>query len=453
MAQSTAERLALHGGKPTVDASQHVRWPVLTPADRAAVMGVLERGVLSGPFAPEVRGLEREFADYLGARFTLATNSGTAALHVALAAAGVGPGDEVVTPAFSFVATAMSVLQNNAVPTFVDIEPETFGMDPEKLEAAITPRTKAIMPVHIHGNPCRIEAIAAIAKKRGLVLIEDAAQAHGASIGKKRVGTFGAMGCFSLQSSKNLACGEGGVMVTDDEELYRRACSTRMFGEDITPADESSYNIQRALDGNRAYDSKTMGWMYRTNEMSAALARSQLRRLEEFNEQARRNASALSAALGKLPGVTPPAVPEGRVPVWHKYRVRLDATRVGVEAPPARVRDAVVKALKAEGVDAVLWQTTPVPAQTLFQKRIGYGVRGGGAGPGTPWDLGGPVNYDLAQYPETRRLLDSSLCLFSHTYPIAPQPLSVVEQYVAAFSRVWSRLDEVVAAAGAGASP
>ncbi len=452
MAPSSGDRPALLGGKPVVDASRHVRWPVLTPADRAAVMGVLDRGVLSGPFAPEVRGLEREFADYIGARFALATNSGTAALHVAMAAAGIGPGDEVITPAFSFVATAMSVLHHNAIPTFVDIEPETFGIDPDKLEAAITPRTKAIVPVHLHGNPCRIEAIAAIAQKHNLLLIEDAAQAHGSAIAGRRVGTFGALGCFSLQSSKNLACGEGGVMVTNDEELYRRACRTRMFGEDITPADESSYRIDRALDGNRAYDSQTMGWMYRTNEMSSALARSQLRRLEEFNAQARRNAAVLSAALGKLPGVTPPAVPGDRVPVWHKYRVRLDATRVGVEAPPARVRDAVVKALKAEGVDAVLWQTAPVPAQTLFQKKIGYGVRGGGAGPGTPWDLGAPVNYDLAQYPETRRLLDSSLCLFSHTFPISPQPLELVEQYAAAFARIWSNLGEVVAASGAGAA-
>jgi perosamine synthetase len=297
-------RLAVSGGQPTVDAARHVRWPVLTAGDKAAVMGVLERGVLSGPFAPEVRGLEHEFARYIGTKFALATNSGTSALHVAVAAAGIGPGDEVLTPAFSFVATAMAILHHQAIPVFVDIEPTTFGLDPAKLEAAITPRTKAIMPVHIHGMPCRIEAIAEIARRHRLVLIEDAAQAHGASLNGRRVGTFGALACFSLQSSKNLACGEGGLAVTDDEALYLKASQARMFGEDVTLDDEKSYRLDRPLDGNRAYDSKGIGWMYRTNEMSAALARSQLARLEAMNEQARRNASALSALLGKLPGVT-----------------------------------------------------------------------------------------------------------------------------------------------------
>jgi perosamine synthetase len=468
-------RLAVSGGKPTVDAARHVRWPVLTAADKAAVMGVLERGVLSGPFAPEVRGLEREFATYIGTKFGLATNSGTAALHVAVVAAGVGPGDEVITPAFSFVATAMAILHHNAIPVFVDIEQETFGLDPSKIEAAITPRTKAIMPVHIHGMPCRIEAIAAIAKKHRLVLIEDAAQAHGASYNGRRVGTFGAIAGFSLQSSKNLASGEGGLTVTDDEQLYLKASRARMFGEDVTLEDEKSYRLDRPLDGNRAYDSKDIGWMYRTNEMSAALARSQLSRLEAMNEQARRNAAALSAQLHKLPGVTPPVVPIGCVPVWHKYRVKLDASKAGLQASadasPKRVRDAVLRALQAEGVDAVLWQTQPVPGQTLFRKKIGFGVQAGAsteeAGSagrraeaegrsirlGAPWDRAGPVNYDLSQYPETQRLLDSSLCLFSHTFPIAPQPLELVEQYAAAFARVWSRLDEVLAVKeGAGAS-
>ncbi len=446
----SAARLAVAGGKPTVDAGRHVRWPVLTEDDRAAVLGVLARGVLSGPFAPEVRGLEREFAAWVGSRHALATNSGTAALHVAVAAAGLGPGDEVITPAFSFVATAMSVLHHAAIPVFVDIEPETFGIDPAKIEAAITERTRAIIPVHIHGMPCRIDEVAAIARKHRLVLIEDAAQAHGASWKGRRLGTFGALGCFSLQSSKNLACGEGGLAVTDDAELLQRANRTRMFGEDVRPEDEATYRLDRALDGDRAYDSQTVGWMYRTNEMSAALARSQLRRLDAMNEQARRNAAALSRALALLPGVTPPHVPEGAVPVWHKYRVRFDAAKAGIDAPPRRVRDAVVRALRAEGVDAVLWQTQPVPGQSLFRQKVGYGVRGGNVG--CPWDHGRDVSYDLAQYPQTQALLDSSLCLFSHTYPIAPQSLELVEQYAEAFRRVWTRLDEVLAAEGAGAA-
>jgi dTDP-4-amino-4,6-dideoxygalactose transaminase len=413
---------------------------VLSGDDKQAVLAVLERGVLSGPFAPEVRGLEQDFARYVGTKHCLATNSGTAALHIALAALGVGPGDEVITPAFSFVATALSVLHQNAIPLFVDIEPRTLGMNPELLEAMITPRTKAIVPVHIHGIPCDFDAIRAIAGKHGIPVLEDACQAHGAEYRGKKVGALGHMAAFSLQSSKNLACGEGGLLVTDDDQLLERANRTRMFGENVKQTDGSTYRIDRPLDADRAYDSVTMGWMYRTNEMSAALARSQLKRLDSWNQNARKNAEVLNRHLSKLPGVTPPTVPQGSVGVFHKYRVRLDASKVGVKAEPKVVRDAVLKALKAEGVDAVMWQSQPVPGQTLFREKVGYGR-------GAPWDRAEPVNYDVAQYPETQRLLDSSICLFSHTYPLAPQPQALCEAYAEAFARVWGKLDEVVAVA------
>lgn len=447
------QSLALRGGKAVVDRRMHVRWPVLGPSDREAVLRVIDRGVLSGPFAPEVRALEREFADYCGARYALTTNSGTAAIHVALAAAGVGPGDEVITPAFSFVATAMAVLQQNAIPVFVDIEPVTLGMDPAKVEAAVTPRTKVILPVHMHGMPCDLEPMLELARRRNLVVIEDAAQAHGAALGGRRVGTLGSAGCFSLQSSKNLSCGEGGILVTDDEAFFLRANRTRMFGEDVLPQDEAAYDIRRPLDGSRAYDSQTIGWMYRSTELSAAVARSQLSQLEAYNERSRVNAQILSQRLSVLPGIKPPAVPSGRLPAWHKYRVVFDASAVGVDAPPRQVRDALCRALTAEGVEAVLWQTKPVPGQALFQKQIGFGIAAGKSPPGCPWDHGAPVDYDLSQYPETQRLLDGSVVLFSHSFPIAAQPRELVEGYAEAFAKVWSRLDEVVEAdGGAGVS-
>jgi dTDP-4-amino-4,6-dideoxygalactose transaminase len=183
-----------------------------------------------------------------------------------------------------------------------------------------------------------------------------------------------------------------------------------------------------------------MGWMYRTNEMSAALARSQLKRLEEWNVNARRNGEYLSQKLGELPGITPPIVPEGSTAVYHKYRLRMDATKQGIDASPRQVRDAVLRALQAEGVDAVMWQSQPVPGQKLFREKVGYG---GGA----PWDRAQAVDYRLEQFPETVRLLHSSLCLFSHTYPIGPQPLELCEAYVEAFTKVWNRLDEVMAVA------
>jgi dTDP-4-amino-4,6-dideoxygalactose transaminase len=215
-----------------------------------------------------------------------------------------------------------------------------------------------------------------------------------------------------------------------------------MFGEDVRFEDEASYRIERALDGNRAYDSLGMGWMYRTNELTAAICRAQLRKLDGFNAQAQRNAAALSARLAKLPGVAPPTVRDGDTSCFHKYRVRLDAGKRGVDAPPRKVRDAVRAALVAEGVEAVLWQTKPVPGQSLFVKRNGF------AGTSRPWDLAPAVDYDLAQYPRTNALLDSSLVLFSHTCPIAAQPLELALAYASAFERVWERLPDVVAKHG-----
>jgi dTDP-4-amino-4,6-dideoxygalactose transaminase len=419
-------RLALAGGSPVVRSEDHKKWPQIGREERDAVMRVLERGVLSGPFAPEVRALERAWASYVGTKHCLATNSGTAALHIALAASGVGPGDEVITTAYSFVATALSVVQQGATPVFVDIEPETCGIDPARIEAAITPRTKAILPVHIHGTPCRIDEVLAIAKKHGLVVIEDAAQAHGSMFRGKRVGSMGVSGCFSIQSSKNLSAGEGGLFVTDDDALVERASKTRMFGEDVKPSDEKDYRIERALDGNRAYDSITVGWMYRTTELTAAIASAQLGKLDAFNANSRRNAELLGARLAKLPGVHPPIVPADRTSCFHKYRVRFDATKVGINAPPRHVRDALIRALRAEGLDAGLWQSVPVPAQRLFKDR--------GLGKGN-------------DYPETMRLLDGSIVLFSHTCPIYPQEASLCEAYAQAFEKVWGRLDEVLALA------
>lgn len=431
--------LALLGGAATVDNARHRRWPILDQRDRDAVMAVLDRGILSGPNAPEVRALEREFAAYVGVEHALATNSGTAALHIALAAAGVGPGDEVVTSAYSFVATAQAVLHQQAIPVFVDIEPVTCGLDPARLEAAITPRTRAILPVHIHGMPCEWDAIHAVAQRHGIPVIEDACQAHGARYKGRRVGSLGVSAAFSTQSSKNLSCGEGGIFVTRDAAMLDRANRVRMFGEDVKGMSDGGFNPSRPLDASRAYDSATVGWMYRTNEMSAALARSQLARLDDANARARRHAARLSAALAKLPGVTPPAEPADREGVVHKYRVRLDASALGINAAPTRVRDAMRAALRAEGLEVVYWQTQPVPGQRLFREKTGYGH-------GSPWDRAAAVSYDLAQYPETVALLDSSLLLFSQSCPIHPQDDDLIDGYAAAFEKVWTRLDEVLAA-------
>lgn len=409
----------------------HRRWPILGPAERAAVQRVLDRGVLSGASAPESVAFEREFASFVGAEFALLTHSGTSALHLALAAAKIGAGDHVLVPAYSFVATPLAVIHCGAIPIFVDVDPVTGLMDPALTKAAITARTRAIMPVHIHGCALPMKSFFDL----GLPIIEDAAQAHGATWDGKPVGALGRAGGFSLQSSKNLGVGEGGVFVTNDREVAERAIRIRSFGQDMALADRDAFDSARPLDGTRALASGEIGWMYRGNELTAALARTQLAKLGERTSDCQRRAEALSRALSALPGVLPPEIPHDVTSVHHKYRVRLDPERAGVKVAPKVLRDWTANALKAEGLEVVAWQTEPLPAQPVFQKHAGF-----------PWTTDRETDfdriYDPARFPNTSALLDGSIVLFSQSCPIIAQDDEVVAQYTGAFARVWSRRHE-----------
>src|SRR5438132_5986591 len=316
------------------------RWPILTEADRAAVARVLDRGVLSGAGAPEMKALEAEFATVIGARFCLATNSGTSALHIALAAAGVGPGDEVIVPALSFIATAQAVLHQGAIPVFADIDPVTYDIDPADAARRVTSRSRAIVAVHLHGLPADMGAIDALAQGAGLTVIEDTAQAHGALYKGRAVGTLGAMAAFSLNSTKNLPAGEGGLFVTNSEELYSRAARVRFDG--LEPP--SKWDPSHPLDDETDSQATVRGWMYLPGELTSALARSQLQRLAETTARSQRNAARLSARLATLPGVEPPRIPPDRTHVFHKYRVRLDGARPGAGLGPTALRDRVLEA-------------------------------------------------------------------------------------------------------------
>ena len=205
----TSSRLALAGGPVLAEGLKPRLWPILSEEAKLAVRRVLDRGILSGASSPESRAFEEEFAEYVGARYCLLTHCGTSALELALVGAGVQAGDEVIVPAYSFVATAVAVLRVGAVPMFADVLPGSGNIDPKCVEAQITPRTKAIMPVHVHGCPSDLAELAAIAEKHQLVIVEDAAQAHGATYQGKAVGALFAGGGFSLQGSKNLSAGEG----------------------------------------------------------------------------------------------------------------------------------------------------------------------------------------------------------------------------------------------------
>ena len=386
------------------------RWPVLTGLNYAAVKRVLDRGILSGPAGPEMRALEAEFAELIGVRFCLATNSGTSALHIALAAAGIGPGDEVIVPALSFIATAQAVLHQGALPVFAEIDPETYNIDPDDAARRITSRTRAIIPVHLHGLPAEMNAINALAERVGLTVIEDAAQAHGALYQGRPVGTLGAMAAFSLNSTKNLPADEGGLFVTNSEELYSRAARVRFDGLEVP----SKWDPDRPLDNDADSLATLTGWMYLPGELSAALARSQLHRLAATTARSQRNAARLTERLAKLLGVVPPVVPPDRTHVFHKYRVRLDPELAGLNISAASLRDRMLEGLRAEEVEAVRWQTVPLPSHPLFGSQLGY--------------------------PKAAAALDSSLIIGSQTYPLFAQPLEVVERWANGFERVWKSL-------------
>ena len=418
-------QLAIRGGKPAVQRDRAVRWPVIGDEERQAVLAVLDSGVLCGARAPQQKALEEEFARFIGARSCLATNSGTAALHMAVAAAGLEPGDEVVTSAFTYPATALAILQHNAVPTFADIDPVTFNIDPAGIEERITPRTRAIMPVHIHGLPCDMDTIDAIARRHDLLVIEDAAQAHGATYRSRQVGTLGDMAGFSLNATKNLPCGEGGLFVTGNERLLARATSFRILGQ---TRDEVPLDAAHPLDSATDSEFAGMGFMYLNQEIPAAIARVQLRRLGGFNANAAANAALLTSRLETLAGVLPPRCPADRTHVYHKYRVRLDARALGLAIEPTLLRDRVVAALRAEGVEVMLWLDRPVPEMPVFQGR---------------------TNSRKGEHPRTTALLADSLVLGSQSYPLFPQPRVLMEQYADAFEKVLTHITEL---AGPGAA-
>jgi dTDP-4-amino-4,6-dideoxygalactose transaminase len=425
---------------------KHQLWPIVEDEEKKAVLEVLDRGVLSGSNGPAARAFESAFARCVGAKYALMTHSGTSALQVALAAAGVEAGDEVIIPAYSFVATAMAPLLRGAIPIFVDVRPETGNLDPALLSEALSERTKAIMPVHVHGCPADLGAILDFARTHDLVVVEDAAQAHLATYDGSPVGALGAAGGFSLQSSKNLGCGEGGVFVTNDDEAYAHANRIRNFGQNVTVS-SAPLDLSHPLDGSPLVSS-FVGSMYRGNEMTAAFASAQLAKLPARTKACQDNAAWLSSRLAELDGVLPPTIPEGRTSVHHKFRVRFDLAAAGVEdVSPVAFRDSLVQALREEGLEVVYWQTEILPGHPLFSERL---ARGQG------WPIAEPLlprladNYDPARYPVARALLSESLVLFSQSCPLIAQTRETVEHYAKALSAVWAARQQVAERARKG---
>ena len=311
--------------------------PIIGQEERDAVDRVLASGQLAQ--GSEVAAFEKEFSSVLlDGRASVAVNSGTSGLHLGLLAAGIGPGDEVIVPSFTFAATANSVALTGATPVFADIEPDHFCLDPAAAEAKITERTKAIMPVHLYGHPFNVEAFEALAAKHNLALFEDAAQAHGAKANGRWVGTFGTFAMFSLYPTKNMTSGEGGMVSTADADVERRLRLLRNQGME------------------RQYENELVGFNNRMTNIHAAIGRVQLTKVLGWTEQRRANALFLDA---NLEGVLTPKVAEGYEHVYHQYTVRV-----------ADDRDGFVKALKEEhNVGAGVYY--PIPNHRLAPFRTG----------------------------------------------------------------------------------
>ena len=313
--------------------------PYIGAAEKQAVLEVLESGMLAQ--GARTAKLEEKWAAACGAKYAIATSSGTTALHIALMAHGIGPGDEVITTPFTFIASVNSILYVGARPVFVDIDAGTFNLNPDLLAAAVTPRTKAILPVHLYGYPCDMDAIGAVAQRHGLAIIEDAAQAIGADYKGKRVGSFG-VGCFSLYATKNVMSGEGGMITTDDEALLRRCRMLRNHGME------------------RRYYHDMLGYNFRMTDLNAAIGLAQIDRLDDFTAQRRANAAFLN---GAIESVVTPKVKPGYGHVWHQYTIRVDN---------GRDRDAAVRQLNAAGVGTGIFYPVPANRQQHLVE-MGYG--------------------------------------------------------------------------------
>ena len=422
------EQLAIHGGEPTIPEGTIKPWPHITDADRQAVMEVLSSDSINEQRKIQSEALAQEWAAYVGRQYCIPANSGTAALHMCIAALGIEPGDEVIVPAFTFWATAAAVLHHNAIPVFVDIDPKTFCIDPAQIEAKLSERTKAVIAVHIHGMPADMDGVLTVAQQYGLKVIEDAAQAHGSRYKGLPCGSIGDVAGFSTQMSKTLTTGsEGGLFVTDDEGYHKQAALLQYFGELVVPGRERQ---------EQEYNAFGLGWMYRGDVFGQAFIRSQLKRLDANNALRIRNCNFLTEHLSKIKGIETPYVPPQCESVFYNYVIGVKPDELGLSVSPRVFREKVQEALTAEGLHVGQWQRRPVPAQEIFQAQIGYGK-------GCPWTCGHaqPVEYRTEDYPNATAFIDSHFYLFDVN---PPNDLDLMRLYVEAIEKVMDNPDRLV---------
>ncbi|MGC9317648.1 MAG: DegT/DnrJ/EryC1/StrS family aminotransferase [Armatimonadota bacterium] len=417
------DKLAIEGGPRAVPEGMVKSWPPVTQADRDAIMSVFESGELHTRNAPKASELERRWAEYCGVAHAILCNGGTQALHIALMAIGVEPGDEVILPAFSYWSSAAAVIHASAVPIFVDIQPDTWTIDPALIEDAITERTAALMPVHIHGMPADLDPILEIAHRHGLPVVDDAAQAQGARYRGEVIGGLTDITGFSLNRLKNLTGGEGGLVTTDSDGLYECAAATGgMGGVEVEVKGE-----RRTFFGH--------GYNYRPQEFMAALALSQLDRLDEYNAQRREMADYLTEQLAEIPGIAGPYTPDYAEPVHFMYVIEFRPEELDLDVPVEEFGAAAWKALEAEGVPICHWQRQIMPAMDFFQREEGYAST-------SAWRCcGSSVSYDPDDYPIAQGFAASHAYLRG-VYP--PNDMELMKRYVEAMGKVFGQAQRII---------
>jgi len=396
--------LALLGGTPTRTRPFTV-WPIFGKADEQRLLQTLRSGKWGKLNGAQVAEFEHRFASRHGCRHGLGVVNGTVSLRLGLMAAGIRAGDEVIVPPYTFYATASAVIEANAVPVFADVDLDSFNLDPAAAEAAVTSRTRAIIPVHFAGQPADMSAIMKLARKRSLVVIEDAAHAHGAAYRKRPAGSLGHLGSFSFQSSKNLTCGEGGIITTNDDALAERCRSLHNCGR---------------IPAGVWYEHHLLGGNYRLGEFQGALLNSQLDRLEAQSDTRDRNGQYLAARLAQLPGVHPQKRPATCTRhSYHLFMLRLDSRAFG--AP----RSAVIEALRAEGIPCSGGYPLSLHRQPMFQNQA--------FGPYLP-QVRGKLDYRKTRCPNSDLICQEQGFWIEHSVLLGPR--ADMDDIVRAFEKV-----------------
>ncbi len=395
---------ALLGGAPVRDQPMPV-YNTIGEEEKKAVMEVLDSGVLSGFAAqpnddhlggPVVRGLEDSFCTTFGTRYAIAVNSATSALHAAVSAMKVGPGDEVIVPPYTMTASATAVLFTGAVPIFADIDDEVFCLDPRSVQARITPRTRGVMAVNLYGHPAPLIELKKLCDRHGLFLIEDNAQAPLAKIDGRYAGTIGDAGIFSMNRHKAMQAGEGGLVICNDREIAERCRLMRNHGEVLVDA----FGMEDITN--------TVGLNYRITNLSAAVARAQFAKLPALTEPRVRLAERLSKGLSQIPGITPPVVRDGCTHVYYFFTMKYDAEVTGLP------RKLFTDAVRAEGFPINPGYVKPLYLEPMYQKRICFGSNG------APFSFNPHIDentYRRGICPVVERLQDSDLMWTNVTYP------------------------------------